>query len=206
MLRDVVAVFVAGLFCVFAMTFVSQVQAAGEEKPTSLAVGQVAPGFALADSTGKIVKLSDYAGKIVVLEWVNPECPFVQRHYKAGTFVNLSAKYADKGVVWLAINSTSHATAADNQKWIEQYKLSFPILSDTDGAVGHAYFARTTPELYIINTDGKIAYLGAIDDDAQGDKSSPTNYVTQALDEVLAGKAVTTPQTRSYGCSVKYKS
>lgn len=206
MLRDVLTVAVAGAFCLLAMFLVPQVQASGEDKPSSLAVGQAAPIFTLTDSSGKAVTLSDYAGKIVVLEWVNPECPFVQRHYKAGTMAKLATQYADKGVVWLAINSTSHAKPADDQKWIDQHKLSYPILSDPDGVVGHAYFARTTPEMFIINTDGKIAYLGAIDNDAQGSNASRINYVSQALDQVLAGEPVTAPQTRSYGCSVKYKS
>lgn len=160
--------------------------------------------FTLEDQDGKKHSLADFADKVVVLEWINPECPFVVRHYKAGTMVDLAKKYADKGVVWLAIDSTSHTAAADSKSWISAHSLPYAILQDRDGAVGHQYKAVTTPHMYVI-AGGKLVYQGAIDDDARGNKSDKVNYVAQALDEVLAGKEVSTSQTKPYGCSVKYK-
>ncbi len=167
-------------------------------------LGKPAPQFTLNDSSGKAVSLSDFSGKVVVLEWVNPQCPFVQRHYQTGTMKTLADKYNGK-VVWLAVNTTSSATPADNAAWISQYALPYPILSDTGGTVAKAYGAKTTPHMFIIDQQGKLAYRGGIDDDPQGNKADRTNYVEKALDQLLAGQTVTQPETRSYGCSVKYK-
>jgi peroxiredoxin len=168
-------------------------------------IGQPAPSFSLQDQDGKTVTLADQAGKIVVLEWVNPNCPFVQRHYKAKTFQTLVDEYGGKGVVYLAINTTHDATNAFNKEWITKNGLSYPILNDADGVVGHAYGAKTTPEMYIIGRDGKLLYMGGIDNDKDGDKgAAKVNYVAKALDEILAGKPVSVTQTESYGCSVKY--
>ncbi len=167
--------------------------------------GHKAPDFSLQDQNGNTVKLSDYAGKVVVLEWTNPECPIVQRHYSAKTMVSLESKYKDKGVVWLAINSTGDATKADDVKWKNQQSIEYPILDDSSGDVGHAYGAKNTPHMFIIDKDGNIAYQGAIDDDRNGDKKKITNYVEKALDEVLSGSTVSTPETTPYGCGVHYK-
>lgn len=161
--------------------------------------------FTLEDQDGKKHSLSDFADKIVVLEWINPECPFVVRHYKAGTMVNHANKYADKGVVWLAIDSTAHTTAADSKSWISAHNIPFAILQDRDGTVGLQYKAVTTPHMFIV-AHGKLAYQGAIDDDPRGNKSEVTNYIAKALDELLASKEVSTSETKPYGCSVKYKS
>ncbi len=175
--------------------------------PTRAAETPGAPAdlhFTLKDQNGHEVALSSYAGQILVLEWVNMDCPFVQRHYREGTMKTLAQKYAAKGVVWLAINSTHYATQADNKKWVQQHALPYPILDDSSGQVGRAFDARTTPDMFILQ-HGKIVYQGAIDNDPSGRKGpQAVNYVARALDEILAGKPVSIPKTRSYGCSVKY--
>jgi len=163
-----------------------------------------APAFTLTDQNGKKVSLSDFDGKIVVLEWINWNCPYVKRHHEAGTMKKLAAKYAGKGVVWLGVNSTKGATAAQNRKAAEQYGLGYPVLDDSDGKVGRSYGARTTPHMFIIDAAGAIAYDGAIDDDPKGKKDKPANFVARALNELLAGKDVSKFQTRPYGCTVKY--
>jgi peroxiredoxin len=164
--------------------------------------------FTLKSFDGKTVSLSDYKGKIVVLEWLNYECPFVQYHYnQAHTMTNLAAKYKDKNVVWLAINSTSHATPEANIEFAQKHKLPYPILDDRSGQVGRAYGAKTTPHVFVIAPGGRIAYEGAIDNSPLGKTPAgeqPVNYVDQALSELLAGKRVSITSTQSYGCSVKY--
>ena len=171
-----------------------------------VSVGDTAPDFTLTDSAGNGVSLSDFEGKIVVLEWLNPDCPFVQRHYKAGTMKNLATKYGAQGVVWMTVNSTKYMDAAANAKFRAANDLPYPVLVDQTGEVGHLYGAMTTPHMYVIDGGGNLVYIGAIDDDPRGNKDGPsTNYVSAALDEVLAGTAVTTAETKPYGCSVKYK-
>jgi peroxiredoxin len=169
-------------------------------------IGDAAPAFTLADTAGNQVSLSDFEGKVVVLEWLNPDCPFVQRHYKAGTMKDLAEKYDGEGVVWLTINSTNYMDAAANAKFKADNGLPYTILVDQSGDVGHLYDAATTPHMYIIDGAGTLVYIGAIDDDPRGNKDEPAvNYVAVALDEVLAGSTVTTAETKPYGCSVKYK-
>jgi peroxiredoxin len=168
-------------------------------------VGDTAPDFTLPDTTGSEVSLSDFEDQIVVLEWLNPDCPFVQRHYKAGTMKSLATKYGEDGVVWLTINSTHYMNAEANAKFKKDNDLPYTILVDQSGEVGRLYGAKTTPHMYIIDADGKLVYVGAIDDDPRGSSNSPTDYVAAALDEVTAGEAVTTAETKPYGCSVKYK-
>jgi len=171
-----------------------------------VAVGDQAPAFTLSDTAGNQVSLADYSGKVVVLEWLNPDCPFVQRHYKAGTMKNLASKYGAQGVVWLTVNSTKYMDAAANAKFKAANDLPYTILVDQSGEVGHLYGAMTTPHMYVIDGGGRLVYIGAIDDDPRGNKDGPsTNYVAVALDEVLAGTAVSTAETKPYGCSVKYK-
>jgi peroxiredoxin len=176
---------------------------AGED----VSVGDAAPDFTLQDTTGSDVSLSDFSGKVVVLEWLNPDCPFVQRHYKAGTMKKLATKYGEKGVVWLAVNSTHYMDAAANAKFKAANDLPYHVLVDQSGEVGHLYQAATTPHMYVIDGEGTLVYIGAIDDDPRGSKGTAqrTNYVDAALGEVLAGKPVTTAETKPYGCSVKYK-
>lgn len=175
-----------------------------DEKPIK------APDFKLNNYDGKEVKLADYKGKIVVLEWINPECPFVKYHYeKKSTMKDLAAKYKkDKKVVWLAIDSTSHQQTEKNKEYAEKNKILYPILDDRSGKVGKAYKATNTPHIFIINTDGNIAYRGAIDNAPLGkvpkDKDY-VNYVDKALAELTSGKAVSIAKTKPYGCTVKYK-
>lgn len=165
------------------------------------------PAFTLKDHAGKEVQLSNFAGKIVVLEWLNPECPFVQAHYKSGTMVALARKYADKGVVWLGVNSTKTATAAVNKAFVDNFSLPYPVLDDHEGKVGRLFGAKTTPHLFVLDEKGHIAYQGAIDNAPMGktaDGAAKMNYVDHAVMELLKGSPVTVPKTDPYGCSVKY--
>ncbi len=159
--------------------------------------------LALPDQNGNPVNLADYADKIVVLEWINYDCPYSKRHYDRNTFDELALKYKDKGVVWFGINSTHYATPAKNREFMEKHDVVYPILDDHGGEIGHKFDARTTPDIRIIK-DGKVVYKGGIDDDPRGNKDDPTPYVGQALAELTAGKEVLTPEARPYGCSVKY--
>ena len=170
---------------------------------------KAAPDFKLTDTAGKEVQLSKLKGKIVVLEWTNPDCPFVKPHYKEGveTTKKLAKKYAKQNVVWLTINSSHFTTAADNKKWAQDLDLKQAVLTDQDGKVGKAYGAKTTPHIFIVDKDGKIAYQGAIDNAPRGKKPADgkvVNYADQALSELVAGKPVSVPKTKPYGCSVKY--
>lgn len=171
-----------------------------------LAPGVAAPAFELLDEAGVVHKLSDLKGQIVVLEWTNPDCPFVRRHYKAGTMKKLAEKYKGHGVAWLAINSTRYATSETNAEWRKLQELPYPILDDHAGLVGKLYAAKTTPHMFIVDASGLLAYNGAVDSDPSGDEGQVTNYVDQALSEMLAKRPVSVPQTKSYGCSVKYAS
>ncbi|MFB0554665.1 MAG: redoxin domain-containing protein [Phycisphaerae bacterium] len=167
--------------------------------------GKRAPEFELNSFDGKTVSLSDYRGKIVVLEWFNFECPYVMYHYRQpSTMVELANKYKDKNVVWLAVNSTSHTTPQANKEFVAKHKLPYPILDDRPGKVGRAYGAVTTPNMYIINARGRVVYEGAIDDSMGRQKEGVINYVDKALAEPTAGKAVSTAETKPYGCTVKY--
>ncbi len=178
-------------------------------------VGQPAPNFTATDTSGKAVSLSDFKGKHVVLEWVNPGCPFVVKHYSSGNMQGTQKEAVSKGVVWLAISSTA-PEASDYKKptdlagWMKSQKAAATAtLMDDDGKVGKAYGARTTPHMYIVNPGGTLVYAGAIDNKPTSnaaDIPGATNHVKQALAESLAGKPVTTASTRPYGCSVKYGS
>ena len=180
---------------------------AADEKAKSAKVGEMAPDFSLQDQNGKTVKLADLKGKVVVLEWFNQGCPYVVRHYKTKTMTSTADKYKGQDVVWLAINTTGKS-AEDNKTSAEAWGITYPILNDTTTQVAQAYGAKTTPQMYVIDKEGKLVYNGAIDDDSsadgtKGDKA--TNYVAKALDEVLAGKPVSVSETKPYGCGVKYK-
>ena len=168
--------------------------------------GKRAPDFTLTSFDGKTVSLSDYRGKVVVLEWFNFECPYVKYHYDTTpTMVNLANKYKSKDVVWLAVNSTNHTTVEANKAFAQKHKLPYPILDDRPGRVGHAYDAKTTPHMFVIDTKGNIIYEGAIDNSPLGrNKEGVVNYVDRALTELTTGKEVSTTETKSYGCTVKY--
>lgn len=176
---------------------------AAEQKPTK------APDFTLKNYNGKDIKLAKYKDRIIVLEWFNYECPFVRYHYeKASTMKNLAAKYKDKNVVWLAINSTSHQEIEKNRAFAKKNKVLYPILDDSLGVIGKAYKAKTTPHIFIIDTEGNIAYNGAIDNAPLGkvpENEKLVNYVDKALEELTADKEVSTTKTKPYGCSVKYR-
>ena len=180
----------------------------------NVAAGQSAPEFTLTDIQGKPQKLSAYKGKYVVLEWFNSECPFVQKHYESGNMQSLQKRYGDKGVVWLTINSTStdssnYRDPARSQQIVKDWKInSAALMLDTEGTVGHAYGARTTPHLWVIDPSGKVIYTGGIDDKATyraDDVKTAKNFVAVALDESMSGKPVSVPSAAPYGCSVKYK-
>jgi peroxiredoxin len=178
-------------------------------------IGSVAPDFSLTDTKGNTHSLSEYKGKYVVLEWFNPECPFVKKHYGTNNMQNLQKEFTDKGVIWLTIDSNApgtqgNLTAEEAAKIATSWKThQTALLLDPEGKAGRAYGAKNTPNMVIINPDGKIIYHGAIDSKATpnpADIPTSTNYVKAALDQSLAGKSVATPQTKPYGCSVKYKS
>ncbi|HEX4638946.1 MAG TPA: thioredoxin family protein [Chthoniobacterales bacterium] len=178
-------------------------------------VGSAAPDFSLKDTKGQTHSLSQHKGKYVVLEWFNPECPFVKKHYGSDNMQKLQKEFTGKGVVWLTIDSSSegaegYLTADAANKIMSQWKTNMTaLLLDPDGVAGKAYGAKNTPDMIVINPEGKIVYEGAIDSKASpnpADIPASTNYVKAALDESLAGKPVSNAQTKPYGCSVKYKS
>lgn len=179
------------------------------------AVGQPAPAFTLKDSAGRTVNLADYRGKYVVLEWTNPGCPYVRKHYDSGNMAATQQDAAGKGVVWLSINSTEKASfdymqPAKLVAWQQQRKVQpTATLMDEEGTVGKAYGARTTPHMYIVDPQGQLVYAGGIDSIPSSnpdDIAKATNYVRQAVAEVSAGKPISAATTRAYGCSIKYKS
>ena len=180
----------------------------------TIGAGSLAPDFSLTDVQGKPHKLSDFQGRYVVLEWFNSECPFVQKHYESGNMQSLQKRYGDKGVVWLTINSTAtdssnYRSPVQSQEIVRGWKMApAALMLDPDGTVGRSYGARTTPHMWVIDPTGKVIYTGGIDDKPTfrpADVKDAKNYVATALDESMAGKAVTTPAATPYGCSVKYK-
>jgi peroxiredoxin len=179
------------------------------------APGQAAPDFALPDLDGKLVRLSDFRGKLVVLEWFNPECPFVRASHFKGSLVGLAQRMTARGVVWLAINSGAPgkqgAGVDKSRAGKAAFHLDHPVLIDESGKTGHAYGATNTPHIYVIGKDGVLAYKGAIDNSPDGEGLSPqgeagklVNYAESAVESILAGRPVSPRETRAYGCSVKY--
>jgi glutathione peroxidase-family protein len=176
-------------------------------------IDEKAPDFRLKDSNGAEHSLSDFAGKVVVLEWINYDCPFVKKHYDSKNMQSLQENYTKQGVIWLAICSSAEGKQGNfsndeiNKRSKEHDAKFTAYLIDEDGKVGKMYGAKTTPNMYVINSDGVLVYAGAIDDIKStdvNDVKKATNFVAKALDEVLAGKNVTTKSTTPYGCSVKY--
>lgn len=202
LLKRVTATTVASLFILAAEVAVAAVK-----------VGEPAPNFSLAGADGQTHALADYKGKTVVLEWTNAECPFVKKHYSGGNMQSLQKTYTGKDVVWLSIISSApgkqgHVDAAAASKIVKE-KSAAPtqVLLDAKGEVGRLYEAKTTPHLFIIDKSGKLAYAGGIDSEPSADPAdiaTATPYVKNALDELLAGKTVTTSVTKPYGCSIKY--
>lgn len=178
-------------------------------------LGAPAPGFTLTSANGDAVSLADFRGKIVVLEWTNHDCPFVRKHYNSGTMQSLQRDARAGGVVWLTIISSApgeqgHVSRAEAQR-LSASRGATPtaVLFDPDGKTGRAYGARTTPHMYIITADGKLAYMGGIDDKPSAntaDIATARPHVREALAELTAGKPVSTPQSRPYGCAIKYAS
>ena len=175
-------------------------------------VGQPAPAFSAKDTAGKTVSLADHTGKFVVIEWTNPDCPFVQKHYDSGNMPATQKRALAKGAVWLSVSTDDHGpkSGAELQSWLKT-KTAAPtaLVLDGDGKIGRAYGARTTPHLYIVDPQGKLVYAGAIDSKPTSNKAdiaSAVNYVDHALAEATAGKPISQAQTRAYGCTVKYPS
>jgi hypothetical protein len=176
--------------------------------------GAPAPGFTAPDISGRMVDLGQYGGQIVILEWTNNGCPFVQKHYDSGNMQTLQRRYTQEGVVWLTIASsapneegyvTPAAAKADLARW---QAAPTDYLLDPDGVLGHLYDARATPHMVVIDRSGRVAYMGAIDDTPStrlADVKTAKNYLVAALAEIAAGKPVTVASTRAYGCSIKYK-
>jgi hypothetical protein len=184
-----------------------------EASAAAPAVGQPAPNFRLADMNGRAVTLSDYRGKTVVLEWHNPGCPFVQKHYGSGNMQKAQAAAAQQGVVWLSINSGApgkqgHMDAAAAKAMVGKVGAKpAAYLLDPKGVVGKVYDAKTTPHMYVINPKGTLVYAGGIDDKPTAnpaDISGARNHVLAALSELKAGKPISVATSRPYGCSVKY--
>src|SRR5947209_9917518 len=178
-------------------------------------VGSSDQDFSLTDAKGGTHSLSQYKGKYVVLEWFNPECPFVKKHYGSDNMQKLQQEYTGKGVVWLTIDSNAPGTEGNltpeqAEKVINSWKThQTALLLDPESKVARLYGAKNTPDMLVINPDGKIVYEGAIDSKATpnpADIPTSTNYVKAALDQSLAGKPISNPTTKPYGCSVKYKS
>lgn len=175
--------------------------------------GKAAPDFTLTDTNGKSHTLSGHKGNYVVLEWTNPECPFVKKHYDSGNMQSLQKEFTGKGVVWLSINTSAqgkegYVSPEMANEWIKQ-KESSPtaLLLDRGGKVGKLYGAKTTPQMFVINPEGVLIYQGAIDDNPSPDPSTiaeAKNYVRAALDQSMSGQLVSDTTTKSYGCSVKY--
>jgi len=196
------------LVCASLSTGVADVLLAGVDG--GVQIGQPAPDFKLSDTDGKSHRLSDYTSKgfAVVLEWFNPDCPFIKKHHLDHTTMNdLYGGVKDQKVVWLAINSSAPGKQGHglehNQKARKEYKMPMPVLLDEDGEVGRLYGAKTTPHMFLIGSEGILLYDGAIDDN-KGRELGETNYVTLALKAYLAGETIEVTRTPPYGCSVKY--
>jgi AhpC/TSA family len=176
-------------------------------------VGEPAPNFTATDSHGKVHHLSDYAGKFVALEWTNRECPYTRKHYDSGNMQRLQREWTQRGVIWLTVVSSApgkqgYVTAEEENAQLTQVKASpTAVLLDPNGDLGHLYDAKTTPHMFVVSPQGVLLYNGAIDDHPTTDVTDipgARNYLSQALDEAMSGKAVRDAATRPYGCSVKY--
>jgi len=179
------------------------------------AINQPAPAFQAKDAEGKVVSLAEFKGKVVVLEWHNPGCPYVQKHYGSGNMQNLQQRATEDGVVWLTVDSGApgeqgYLEGGSAKGWKAKNRAhSTDLLLDHDGKVGRLYGARTTPHMFVIDKAGRLVYMGGIDDRPYTDPESlkgAKNYVSLALADLKAGRPIADPVTRPYGCSVKYSS
>jgi peroxiredoxin len=171
------------------------------------AVGKAAPAFTLNDRNGQVHSRTDYAGKIVILQWINPDCPICRRVHATGLVKAMKQRLAEisSDVVHLTINSTHYMEPSVGAEYLKTNKIDAPLLIDRDGAVGHLYAAKTTPHMFVIDAKGVLRYQGAIDDDPHGRKGEEAmNYVVQAVQQIAAGETVSPDQTQAYGCTVKY--
>lgn len=181
------------------------------QAPPVAKVGEPAPDFTLTDSEGKTHTLSALKGKIVVLEWANPQCPVWKGLYERSLMqqAQQQAKEVAPDVVWLAINSTFNTTERENNAWLKRFRVPWPILLDLEGEAARRFDARTTPHMYVIDARGILAYSGAFDDDPNGVKAKKgepvTNYVVNAVTKLKSGEPVKPDRTRPYGCDVKLK-
>jgi peroxiredoxin len=179
----------------------------------ALKPGDAAPEFHGTDSNGKTQSLAQYRGKFVVLEWANQGCPYEQKHYKSGNMESLQKQWTAKGVVWLSVISSApgeqgYVTPPEENDYLtKMHAAPTAAILDPSGTIGRLYGAKTTPHMFVIDPQGKLVYEGALDDQPTPDPASlkgAHNYVSEALEDAMAGKPVPTPVTRPYGCSVKY--
>jgi alkyl hydroperoxide reductase subunit AhpC len=188
---------------------------AAQQAPVGPRIGEPAPGFTLPDTHGQTHDLASYRGQWVVLEWLNYGCPYVVKHYRTGNIPGQQERWGERGVVWLAIVSSAPGTqgyyepAEMNAESEKAGSRATAVLLDPEGTVGRAYEARTTPQMFVIDPEGRVVYMGGIDDIATArdeDLERATQYVDQALTEGMAGQPISVPISRPYGCSVKYAS
>ena len=205
---------VAMIVGLVAATAVTVDRATAIGAPSVAKPGAPAPVFGAPDIAGKTVNLGDYAGKIVILEWTNDGCPFVGKHYNSGNMQALQRRYTGEGDVWLTVASSApgeqgYVTPAEAKADLARWQAApTDYLLDPNGLIGRLYDARSTPTMVVIDRDGRVAYMGAIDDTPStrlADVKTAKNYLVAALDEIAAGKPVTIAATRAYGCSIKYK-
>jgi hypothetical protein len=175
--------------------------------------GKTAPDFSLKDTKGAVHRLSDFKGRVVLLEWSNPDCPFVKKFYDGGAMQKWQADYAARGVVWFSVNSSASGKQGNyppeelDSLLVAKGFRGAAALVDPAGKVGRLYGAQTTPHIFVIDPEGRLVYQGAIDDRSSADPAdiaSARNYAVEALELVLAGEEVKVPSSKSYGCSVKY--
>jgi hypothetical protein len=202
------------IFVALAATALFPVDRAAAVGAAAVKPGAPAPAFTAPDISGRMVNLGQYAGQIVILEWTNDGCPFVQKHYDSANMQTLQRRYTQEGNIWLTIASSApgeegYVTPAAAKADLARWKAApTDYLLDPEGVVGHLYDARATPHMVVVDRGGRIAYMGAIDDTPStrlADVKTAKNYLVAALDEIAAGKPVTVAATRAYGCSIKYK-
>lgn len=197
------------LFGIVAMLGIGSVATAQDSATAVKAkIGEKAPAFTLTDAKGKEHKLEDYKGKIVVMQWINPDCPVCRRVVTSGLVAEMKTelkKINEKEIVYIAINSTHYQAADVGAEYFKKHELKAnAILNDMDGKVGKMYGAKTTPHMFVIDKEGVLRYEGAFDNDGRGRNANRTNYVVAAVQAIEAGETVAPERTKAYGCSVKY--